>query len=141
MDRVGGDEAEAFGFGIPHEFSRLLPPEHDEVGGFGDASFPCFAKGFCVAIAESFTHPRGSDKRRISHDVIRLRPFCALGIGVIEQRDGGGFVGDFLAGDGVELGGVSVPEGENFTGFRIAARDALVVSEHGILFEDALVLG
>ena len=53
----------------------------------------------------------------------------------------GGFVGDFLAGDGMGLGGVAVPDGEDFAAVRIAARDFLVVGEHGVLLADGWVLG
>ena len=51
----------------------------------------------------------------------------------------GGFVGDFLAGDGVGFGGVAVPDGEDFAGLGIAAGDAFVIGEHGVLLEDAAV--
>ena len=71
-----------------HDFcSGLLPPEHDEVGGLGDVAFPGFAEGFGVAVAEGVAHAGGSDERRISDDVIRLRPFGAAGIFVIEEGD------------------------------------------------------
>ena len=138
MDGVGGDEAELFATAL-HDFrSGLLPPEHDEVGGLGDVAFPGFAEGFGVAVAEGVAHAGGSDEGRISDDVIRLRPLGAAGIFVIEEGDGGGFVRDFLAGDGVGLGGVAVPEGEDFPADGIAARDFLVVGEHGVLLADGL---
>ena len=89
MDGVGGDESEAFGFTITHEFGGLLPPEHDEVGGFGNTALPCLTKGFGVAIAKSFAHPGGTDEGWIADDVIRLRPFSASWIGVVEDYAAG----------------------------------------------------
>ena len=141
VDGVCGDEAEAPGLLRGEEFGGFLPPEHDEVRRLGDFPLPCFPQAFRVAIAQRIAHPRGSDERRIPHDVIRLRPFGAFRVRVVEEVGAGAFVGDFLAGDGVGLGAAAVPDGDVFPGVGIAARDFLVVGEHGVAALDGVVLG
>ena len=136
VDGVGGDEAEVFYLAGLDEFGGFLPPIHDEVGGLGDAAFPGFAQGFRVAVAEGIAHAGGSDEGRVADDDVGLGPFGAAGVGVVEDGFAGAVVGDFLAGDGVGLGGVAVPDGDDFAGGGVAARDGGIVGEDGVLLED-----
>ena len=62
-------------------------------------------------LAKIVAHAARAQKRRIPHDVIRLRPFGAPRVHIVEKGDGGGFVGDEFSGDGVLFGGVAVPDG------------------------------
>jgi hypothetical protein len=78
-------------------------------------------------------------KRRIAHDEIRLRPLGASGILVVFQNNLCALVGDFLAGDGMRLRGVSVPDREHFAGLGIATRDLFVVGEDSILLTDGAI--
>jgi hypothetical protein len=79
LEAVGGDEAEALPPCPRDELRGVVPPEHDEVGGFGHVR-PGLAQGFDVAVAERGAHGGGADERRVADDVVGLRP-CRPGAG------------------------------------------------------------
>lgn len=110
-DGIRGDEAEAFDAAFLHELCRVPAPIHHEVHRLGHIA-PRFAHGFHVAVAEREAHPFVSDERRIADDEIRLRPVGGARVFVGEERDARGFVGDFLAGDGMPFHRAAIPAGD-----------------------------
>ena len=142
-DGVGGDEAEAAGAAGEGFEGGLVPPEHDEVGALGHRGVGG-AKRLGVAVAKVFTHPARAEERRVADDEVGLRPDGGARVDEGVERADGLFVGDFAAGDGIDLKRAAVPDE---LGFAVGAFGEVffVVGEDGVaaldvveLFEDGL---
>ncbi len=81
VQAVGGDEAEALDFAAAGQVGGVVPPVHDEVGGFRHVR-PGGAQGLDVAVAEGVAHGAGADEGRIADDVIGL-PASSAGRGLM----------------------------------------------------------
>jgi hypothetical protein len=100
VNRVGGDESELLDLFVRSQFGGLVPPKHDKVPGVGLEFLEGAAEGFDVTIAESLAHAGGSEKGRIPHDEITLRPLRPPWVHVFIKQLPRGFIRDFLIGDG-----------------------------------------
>ena len=115
-----------------------MPPIHDEIGtiGYIRISDP---ERFHIAIAQVITHSFISDVWRIADDEVGLRPDGGARVDEGVERADGLFVGDFAAGDGIDLKRAAVPDE---LGFAVGAFGEVffVVGEDGVAALDVVEL-
>ena len=133
-DRIGGDETEAFERAVSGERGGVVPPVHDEIGRLGDFR-PARTQGFGIAIAKCGAHRAGTDKRRIAHHEIRLRPCRLARVHITLQRHAGAVIGDGESSHWRGFGGDAIPAHMRHAVF-IGEVFHVVVSQHGIAVFD-----
>ncbi len=110
-DAVGGDETEALDLCCAQQMCGVIPPVHHEICRLGYVTVD-FAERLGVAIPQSAPHHRGTDKRRIPHHEVRLRPLGLPGVEVAQLCYPDRLVGHLPSRDGVRFGGASIPVGQ-----------------------------
>ena len=131
---VGGDEAEATESGGAGEFSGAVPPVHNVVGVVGHIVIEP-TESFDVAIAQFAAHSPIADEGRVADDEIGFGPVSAAWVAVVVDGAAGGFVGNFLAGDGVAGGGFAVPLGDGLAVGVEAGFDGVALHEGVATFD------
>ena len=135
---VGGDQPHAACAAGCYFTCCAVPPEHHKVGAFRNLG-PGAAQGLHVAVAQRIAHPLVSNKRRVPHNEIRLRPLRLPGAHVAPLRHLGGFVGHLFARNRVGFEGAAVPAAEQLA--RVVVGEFLrVPGQHGVAAFDVAVV-
>ena len=142
--RVGGDETEAAQrddlalLRFPQQAGGGLVPEmHDEIGAAGNFR-PGLPARLGIAVAELDAHVLAADERRVAHDEFGFRPFRGARVLVAVLLHRGVGIGDFLAGDRVQLHGEAVPAAERLA-VLVPQQFLLVESQDRVLLPDRAV--
>ncbi len=115
-----------------------MPPVHDEIGAVGHFG-PGGAQGLHIAIAQRIAHPLVSNKRRIAHNEIGLRPGGGARAHVAPLRHLRGFVGHLLASDGVGFVGAAIPAAQELARV-VVGKFLRIPGQHGIAAFDVAVV-
>ncbi len=110
-EAVRGDEPEALRLPRADELGGPVPPVHHEVERLGQRRVGR-ADGVYRGVAEGLPHALVPDERGIADDEVGLGPRGDVDALEVDHGDGGGRVGDLLAGDAVGRERETIPAEE-----------------------------